>query len=73
MDWEKLEGILATGKIIKNFKLNFDRIFRSDSGGPLSYGPMVLGLVSFGNACDASPEKVFVRVSNYLDFIRQHS
>jgi secreted trypsin-like serine protease len=48
-------------------------IIFSDSGGPLSYGPLVLGLVSYGNNCDAAPEKVFTRVSKYVEFIKQNS
>ncbi|KAJ8972754.1 hypothetical protein NQ314_000046 [Rhamnusium bicolor] len=45
-----------------------------DSGGPLSSNGIQIGVVSFGyNDCEAGKPSVFTRLTEFKDWIRQHS
>lgn len=46
---------------------------KGDSGGPLAYKGMVVGIVSSGYRCAyAGYPGMYIRVSEYLDFIAEH-
>ena len=43
-----------------------------DTGGPLTYQGLVIGIVSWGFGFDMDSPTVFTRVSEVLPFIRKH-
>ena len=54
------------------FKINF--LIQGDSGGPLSIDGTVYGLTSFGSSkCAAGHPSAFTRVSEFREWIRNHS